>query len=126
MTKGFKCWLAEALGIHGDRIDTNPSTSRVLGRLHNSEHGILRYLHNTKTGATHVGDAAHHTHTELSIHTGEHDFHRNWEGEPMHYNADHYHAGMIYTDHADAIKKQGFHNWMKAKHTGLPNANTWE
>ena len=114
--KSFIEYLGEALR---DRVVTNPSTASVLGHLRSSAHGELRYVHNTKTGDTHVADAGSHSHTEMADHAGEHGFKRDFEGEPTHYNTGHFHAGMIYPEHANHIKGHGLKNWIKSRHHGL-------
>jgi hypothetical protein len=103
----FKCWLAEA--FDPKKIHTNPSKATIEAKLKHSPHKELRYVHNTKTGDTHVGDAGHHTHEDVARETGEHEFTQHkkieHEGGAIAYSRGHYHAGIVDDQNLDDIKR---------------------
>jgi hypothetical protein len=98
----------------------------VAARLKHSSQKELRYVHNTKTGKVHVGDAAHHNHSDIADHMGEHEFTREFPGEPTHYNLKHFHAGFISHHNIDKIKAhpKGLKGHIEDIHKGLPDANS--
>jgi len=121
----FIQWLNEAFDTH--KIHTNPSKAQVAAQLHHSDNKELRYLHNNKTGDTHVGDASHYTHPDIAHHTGEKDFVRDWEGEVHSYTSDHFHAGFIDHDNIDKIKAhpRGLKGYIQDHHKHGHNMRTW-